>query len=130
MFWTLKQKTNTKGAQAEGLALNFLQSQGLTLITRNYACRSGELDLVMLDDSQLVFIEVRLRNNNRYGGAAASITPAKQQRLQKTARHFLQSHPAHSHRFCRFDLVSLTSAQTNNDERHQKPIEWLKGIIQ
>ncbi|MRI35391.1 YraN family protein [Endozoicomonas sp. OPT23] len=130
MFWTLKQKTNSKGAQAEKLALNFLQSQSLQLVTKNYACRNGELDLIMLDGESLVFIEVRLRTNSEFGGASGSITAPKQRRLEKTALHFLQSHPAFSHRFCRFDLVCLTSAQSNNDEHHQKPIEWLKGVFQ
>ncbi len=130
MFWTLKQKTNNKGAQAENLALSFLQDQGLKLIERNYACRSGELDLIMLDGESLIFIEVRLRTNNNFGGAAGSITRTKRQRLEKTALHFLQSHPVFSHRLCRFDLICLTSAQSNNDEHHQKPIEWLKGVFQ
>ncbi len=79
---TERQQTGTK---AEDDALAFLQGQGLTPVTRNFRCRSGEIDLIMQDGNTLVFVEVRKRKNRLYGGAAASITPAKQQKLIKNA---------------------------------------------
>ena len=54
-----------KGDQAENLALDYLKQAGLKLIERNYRCRLGEIDLVMQDGDDLVFIEVRYRNTEK-----------------------------------------------------------------
>jgi putative endonuclease len=64
------------GAAAETLAARFLAQRGLTIVERNWRRRCGELDLVARDGDTLVFVEVRLRRGNDFGGAAASITPA------------------------------------------------------
>lgn len=93
------------GSAAEQAACQFLQQQGLTLVTRNFRCRQGELDLVMLDRQVLVFVEVRLRNNPRFGGALASVTARKQQRLIRAAQYFLSQYP--EPRACRFDVVGF-----------------------
>ena len=91
----------------------------------------------MLDGDTLVFVEVRSRNSQQFGGAAASITPAKQQKIRRTAEYFLQNHRKHQHRHCRFDavlIINQTDTATrhvisSNDERASKPIEWLQGIF-
>ena len=80
---------STRGAQAEQLAAQFLQCQGLKLVQRNYRCRYGEIDLILHDGNTLVFAEVRLRSRNDFGGAAASINAAKQAKLVRTAQHYL-----------------------------------------
>lgn len=73
------------GEAAEDRALRYLQARGLSVIARNYRCKTGEIDLVMRDVAgTLVFVEVRARvarSAQRFGGAAASVTPAKQRRL-------------------------------------------------
>ena len=94
---------NRRGSAAEDLALRFLMAQGLRLRKRNYACRMGEIDLVLQDGDTLVFVEVRQRRSRAYGGAAESITAGKRARLLAAARHFLgreRQLPA-----CRFDAV-------------------------
>lgn len=63
-----------RGAAAEDLALRYLEARGLSLVARNFRCRVGELDLIMRDGEQLVFVEVRSRRHNRYGTPAESIT--------------------------------------------------------
>ena len=96
------------GAEAEDLALEFLLRQGLKLKTRNYTCRLGEIDLVLEEGKTLVFVEVRQRRSQAFGGAAESITARKRQRLLATARHYLaaqRSLPA-----CRFDAVLVDGA--------------------
>lgn len=132
MFWQLNLRNKT-GAQAEARALQFLKQQQLKLVSKNYACRHGELDLIMLDKNTLVFIEVRSRSSNRYGGAAGSITRTKQQKMTKAASHFLQQHRDHQHRHCRFDAILIkhqtNTVTCNNDEPPPKPIEWLQGIF-
>ena len=69
--------TLSKGQFAEQKACQFLQQKGLTLIEKNYRCRNGEIDLIMLDKDQLVFVEVRFRKNEDYGTAIDSVISIK-----------------------------------------------------
>lgn len=96
-----------RGKDAEQLAESFLINQGLKPLTCNYHCRFGEIDLIMMDNSTLVFIEVRYRKSALYGGAAASVTPKKQAKLIKTAQIFLAQQPQLWECNCRFDLVAF-----------------------
>jgi putative endonuclease len=111
----MKLNKNNAGFDAEHIAATFLQSKGLRLITQNYHCRFGEIDLVMQDGKTLVFVEVRMRSNAAFGGAADSITPQKQQKLILTARHYLQQHGEQA---CRFDAVLMSGAQPEQ-------VEWI-----
>ncbi len=113
------EKRTDRGAAAEALAAEFLIARGLTLVARNYRCRSGEIDLIVRDREMLVFVEVRLRSSAAFGGAAASITLTKRQRIARAARHYLAGlghEPA-----CRFDAVLL-------DALDLQRIEWLVDI--
>jgi len=108
-----------RGAAAEALAAEFLVAHGLTIIARNYRCRSGEIDLIARDRDTLVFVEVRLRSSAAFGGAAASITAAKRQRIARAAKHYfgkLGREPT-----CRFDAVLL-------DGLNPQHIEWLRNV--
>ncbi len=79
------------GGAAEQLALDYLTSRGLRLVERNFRARSGEIDLILHDARELVFVEVRSRSGAAFGGAAASVTQAKQQRIRRAAQVYLQS---------------------------------------
>lgn len=108
-----------RGLRAEALAAAFLQQQGLVLLERNYRCRYGEIDLVMVDGKTLVFVEVRMRISSQFGGAAASITASKRRKLASAARHYLTGNsrpPA-----CRFDALLVNGAD--------KKVVWLKNIF-
>ncbi len=98
-------RARDKGYREEARAQAHLEANGLRLMDRNVRYRCGELDLIMQDGDCLVFVEVRYRNRNDWGGAAASITPAKQQRLIRAAQLHLQQHPWPGP--CRFDVVAL-----------------------
>ncbi|MFM2397560.1 MAG: hypothetical protein RLZZ144_810 [Pseudomonadota bacterium] len=106
------------GAQAEQLAADYLQRHGLRLIAKNYRSRFGEIDLILADGSVLVFVEVRLRRNANFGGAAASIDARKQAKLVTTAQQYLSTLPTVPP--CRFDAILL-------DGNGQ--IEWLKNAF-
>jgi putative endonuclease len=93
------------GNQAEDQALQYLKKQGMQLIKRNFATKAGEVDLIMQDGESLVFIEVRYRKNTDFGGAAASVTPKKQQRIIKAALAYQQRHAPQSS--LRFDVVAI-----------------------
>jgi len=106
----LSPTSSERGREAEHLALAFLQKQGLRLLAQNWRCRSGELDLVLLDKDTVVFTEVRYRNSSRYGGAAQSVDGRKQRKLVRSAQQFLQQHSALNNQPCRFDVVALGEA--------------------
>lgn len=94
------------GKHFELMAEQRLQSAGLQPLWRNYRCRGGEIDLIMRQGQTLIFVEVRYRADRRHGGAAASITRTKQQRVQLAARHYLQQHGLNeAQQACRFDVV-------------------------
>lgn len=109
-----------RGAQAERWAAEYLLHQGLKAVAQNYRSRFGEIDLIMRDGSALVFVEVRLRSNADFGGAAASIDHHKQQRLIRTAQHYLATLPSTPP--CRFDVVLMDDAQGRN-------AQWLKNAF-
>lgn len=96
----------TSGAQAELDAARYLQQCGLKPVAQNYRCRFGEIDLIMLDGKTLVFIEVRMRSSNYFGGAAASIDARKQNKLVHTAQHYLSTLKHIPP--CRFDAVLIS----------------------
>ncbi|MFC3607183.1 YraN family protein [Stutzerimonas tarimensis] len=102
------------GQDGEVLALAHLQRQGLRLIARNWSCRAGELDLVMLEGDTVVFVEVRYRRHDAWGGALESIDARKRQKLIRAAQFFLlreqrwASHPS------RFDVVALGASPDLN----------------
>lgn len=104
---TITAKHLAQGSNAEQLALKQLHKQGLKLLCQNYRCPQGEIDLIMQDKDTLVFIEVRYRKNSLYGGAEASITRSKQNKIRQTAMWFLQQYPQHQESPCRFDVVAL-----------------------
>lgn len=108
------------GSLAEQSAEKYLQRQGLELIARNFRSRFGEIDLIMQDKSSLVFVEVRLRSNPGYGGAAASIDAHKQRRIIRAAQQYLAG-LAHIPP-CRFDAVLMDGAQGEN-------LQWLKNAF-
>ncbi len=101
--------TTDIGRAAESRALRHLETSGLVLLTRNYRCRAGEIDLVMLDPAArvLVLVEVRLRSRSDYGQAAATIGRGKQRRCSLAARHLLMTRRELRPLRARFDVVAI-----------------------
>lgn len=95
------------GFLAEQLARDYLTTQGLTWRVSNYRCRMGEIDLIMQDGDYLVFVEVRARTSNAYGGAIASITYGKKQKILKTATLYLMTNKLIDKQLIRFDVLSI-----------------------
>jgi putative endonuclease len=108
------------GLAGEEEALAHLQNAGLRLVLRNFRCKAGELDLVMLDGATLVLVEVRYRADDRFGGAAASVGWQKQQRLANAAEYLLLAHPELRRYPARFDVVALCAGRT---------IDWIKNAF-
>jgi putative endonuclease len=105
------------GRRGEDAAARFLEDRGLRIVARNYRTRMGEIDLVAAEGDVLVFVEVRLRADPRFGGAAASIGPAKQRRLAAAAQLYLSN--LRSLPRCRFDVIALEGGE----------LQWLRGAF-
>lgn len=135
-----KPKASTYGAQAEQLAQHWLQKQGLSFVTKNYRCRRGEIDLIMLEDATLIFVEVRYRKHGQYGDGAESVDYRKQQKLVYSAEHYIQNKLssqrklAHVENF-RFDVVAATNSTAckgaSNGASTTAPFEftWIKSAF-
>jgi len=93
------------GEAAEDRAARHLQDHGLAILSRNYRTRLGEIDLIAKDGETLVFVEVRRRTSEHFGGAAGSVDWRKRQRIVGAARMYL-ARLGHEPP-CRFDVVAL-----------------------
>ena len=116
------------GERWEHAALAYLRKAGLELVARNFHCRYGEIDLIVLDRSRrdgdtLVFVEVRYRDDATRGGGTASVGAAKQRKLVQTAQVFLQAHAQFAALPCRFDVVGCAGTP-------QQPVfEWTRNAF-
>jgi putative endonuclease len=95
------------GSRSERAAARFLKNLGYRILCHNYTCPHGEIDLVAVDGVCLVFVEVRSTESSDPAGPAASVGPAKQQRLTQLALHFLQRHQVLNYA-ARFDVLALS----------------------
>lgn len=116
-------KNRLKLGQAfETKALTYLRSQGLELIERNFRAKCGEIDLIMSENNEIIFVEVKYRTSEHYGSASECVTASKQAKLKKTAQVWLaanQKSPHHS--YFRFDVITVTGK-----DHH---IEWIQNAL-
>lgn len=98
-----------KGRYYEALALRYLKSRGLKLVQKNYRCSSGEIDLVMLDNGTLIFVEVRFRRDEGFGKAFETVDCRKQRKVVRAAQHYLAHNRIYDSCQCRFDVVGITT---------------------
>ncbi|MSQ18541.1 MAG: YraN family protein [Betaproteobacteria bacterium] len=96
-----------------------LEAHGLKTVLRNFRCRGGEIDLIAVDGETLVFVEVRVRSRDDFGGARASIDHHKQRRILRAAKFYLAGKRA---RPCRFDVIVMSSAEGAE-------LEWIRNAF-
>ena len=107
------------GAEVERRAARMLEKAGLVLLESNYYCRMGEIDIIALDASDMVFVEVKYRRLARYGRAEEQLGSHKQRRMLAAARHYLATYHQWQRYNYRFDLVAWTGEE----------MRWLKNVI-
>ena len=100
--------TSGKGNIAENKARRYLEEQGLKFVEKNYRCRGGEIDLIMQDKKELVFVEVRYRKNDTHGTAIDSVNRSKMKKLIATASHYIAKHQLNTP--TRFDVVGFDAS--------------------
>jgi putative endonuclease len=112
------------GSEAERVARTFLEQQGLTFILQNYRCRTGEIDLVMQDGDELVFVEVKYRSRSQYGSAIEFFHARKKRKFESAVMHYMQDKGFNPsvvpHRI---DLVGI-----EGKGKQQQNINWLKSV--
>ncbi|MEW6353963.1 MAG: YraN family protein [Pseudomonadota bacterium] len=113
-----------RGQQAEEIACQYLQEQGLQLLGRNYRCPCGEIDLIMAHHDGIVFVEVRYRKNQHFGSGAESVDHFKQSKIIASAAHYLQKNKGAARRPARFDVVAVAP------DAGQHKIEWIRDAFQ
>ena len=113
-----------RGGCAEQLAAAYLETRNARILSRNWRCKVGELDLVVLDGAALAFVEVRQRSRADYGGALASVTYGKRRRLIRAARRYLQENPSLRRHCLRFDVVAVQGSPAA-----EYRLEWIKGAF-
>jgi putative endonuclease len=107
------------GAQAEQKARRYLESRGLRFVVQNYRNPCGEIDLIMRDGEDIVFVEVRSRTGCEYGSAIESINNTKRKKIIKTATLYLQKNNYFDKVNCRFDVIGIVTENC----------EWIKNAF-
>ena len=111
------------GETAEQTAFRYLIHAGLRPVARNFRTRRGEIDLVMLDQNCLVFVEVRYRTATSFVDARYTVDRRKQAKLVQAASMFIARRPAFHEHTCRFDVLAI-DRRDDGDE-----IDWLKDAF-
>ena len=129
-IFSSSRKGRLSGADAEQLGQEFLISKGLLFVAKNFRTRRGEIDLIMLDNKVLVFVEVRFRSSVSYGSAEESITTQKCQRLTAAAEAYMQLEGLTDKVSARFDALAISPATKNQTSTDRYCIKWIENILQ
>lgn len=105
------------GRRGEEKALQYLEALGYKFLEHSWTCRFGEIDLIMKDAQELVFIEVKMRSSTAYGQPEEMISAGKKRRLLKTALCYIER-KAMEDIFWRFDTIAITSDSHREEIQH------------
>lgn len=94
------------GKYGENIAVNFLEEQKCEIIARNFSCKQGEIDIIAKDKDELVFFEVKTRNNEFFGKGVEAVDNFKQKHIWNAAKHYLYSNNL-MNEFIRFDVLEV-----------------------
>jgi putative endonuclease len=101
-----KNARQSLGIWGEGLAANYLEDLGYTIIARNIRTPHGEIDLIVRQGNLIVFIEVKTRSSSSLGPPEVSVTPRKQAHILASAQHYIQHHPDQDNDW-RIDVIAI-----------------------
>lgn len=104
------------GTAYESQAAEYLEKKGYHILERNYRCRQGEIDLIAMDGSYLVFVEVKYRSGRSKGHPAEAVNIKKQRRIIRTAGYYCYEHRIPEDHPSRFDVVSILEGETEHIE--------------
>ncbi|MFP5383269.1 MAG: YraN family protein [Gammaproteobacteria bacterium] len=114
-------RRQARGALGERMARQYLESRGLRCLDSGWRCRLGELDLVMIDEDVIAFVEVRARGRGSLVSPQESVDRHKKRRVIQAARHWLMHHPREAELPARFDVVAI--------EDDGGRIDWIRSAF-
>lgn len=114
---------NLRGKRAEQAAEKYLKKQGLKIVERNRRYPCGEIDIIAADSNTHIFVEVKFRSDSRHGDALEQVFAAKQIKLARAAKRWLQEHDPHFQRACRFDVIAI------DREGSKTATRWIKNAF-
>jgi len=124
LTWSKAQTSHSRGIATEEFAKQYLIQQGLIFIESNVHCRQGEIDLVMQEGQTLVFVEVKYRKNNHFGGAISAVSLSKQNKIKHCVAFFLHKAKLNEYNTpCRVDVIALEG------DINQPQVTWLKNAF-
>ena len=126
MVIQFKNNKTTKeiGTKYETIASQYLAKHNIQIISKNFSCKVGEIDLIGIDQDNIVFIEVRYRKNLNYGSPLETIVYKKQQKIIKTAQYFMLTNEYLYNRYSpRFDIIGIWH------EKSDLKIEWAQSAF-
>lgn len=109
----------TQGEYFEKLALNFLEKNNFTLLSKNFYCKYGEIDIIAQKEDLIIFVEVKQRSSLKFGNGLEAINFQKQRKIFLSAQYFLYKNHLENFNF-RFDAITFD----NNNQ-----CEWIKNIM-
>lgn len=112
------------GKRAELAARRFLRTQGLHIVSSNFRCRFGEIDIIAQDNRTIVFVEVRYRKLGNFGNGADSIDGSKRAKILRTAGFYLQRRGG-GNQPCRFDVIAMAPA----NDSVEFSIDWIRNAF-
>ncbi|MBU0646532.1 YraN family protein [Patescibacteria group bacterium] len=116
------------GDQGEKAAAQYLQSQGLKILDRQYGVRGGEIDLVAQDGEEIVFVEVKSRRDESFGFPEEAVTPAKIRKIRRAIQYYLQAKKQED-RPWRIDVVAIQFANGQEPKvHHVKAVDMPEGL--
>ena len=119
---TNRRTTKETGDRGEALAAEWLRRQGYRILERNFACRSGEIDIIAEKDCRIVFVEVKYRKTERFGSPLEAVPPAKQEKILKTAMYYLYRRGIRPGTPLRFDVIGIVGTRILHVEDAFRPL--------
>jgi len=111
----MKKNTHMLGIAGENSAVSFLEAKGHVILERNYKRKTGEIDIISRDQTQLVFTEVKCRTSAAFGEGVEAVTSAKQQRIIKTAFWYMKEKHLEAESL-RFDVIEIQQGRLKHIE--------------
>jgi len=112
----MKDKRASLGRWGEDLALDFLKTQGLKILERNFRCPAGEIDIIARSDRQIIFVEVKTRKSEIFGTPQEAVNQRKQTQIIRVAQWYLEQNPANLQP--RFDVLAIRTGEGKPDLEH------------
>ncbi len=109
------------GKKGEDIATAFLKKKGYKILERNFYCRQGEIDIIAVDNKEIVFIEVKTRNNTNYGMPSEAVTKNKYKHLRKATEYYVYKNNLYQE-FIRLDIIEILFKQDKYEINHIKQI--------